>query len=213
MNATDHAELNGQCRDALLRATYCAQCRGGGLGSEFRVCNGLCSNVARGCLAGVADVDQPWNEWVDALERLTSTLLNNVNKDSASTTASDLRAQDVLSSVDSRLSEAILYALENGPLLEKKVRDCNKRLMCAKWSLAFTLFSFPTISWERLSQCGALCQIPSFFRLLCSTPHKKKFGSRANIFIYKYTIIKSEEGGRRDPIDNPLSSQEEFLCF
>lgn len=146
LNATDHAELNGQCRDALLRATYCAQCRGGGLGSEFRVCNGLCSNVARGCLAGVADVDQPWNEWVDALERLTSTLLNNVNKDSASTTAADLRAQDVLSSVDSRLSEAILYALENGPLLEKKVRDCNKRLMCAKWSLAFTLFSFPTIS-------------------------------------------------------------------
>lgn len=70
----------------------------------------------------MADVDQPWNEWVDALERLASTLLHHVNKDHPiSSFAGDLSAQDVLSSVDSRLSEAVLYALENGPLLEKKV--------------------------------------------------------------------------------------------
>ena len=122
LNATDHAELNTQCKDALFRATHCAQCRG--LAAPVRspvtngggvVCRGLCSNVARGCLAAVADVDQPWNEWVDAMERLTLALLNKH-------TAGDLAPHEILSSVDSRLSEAVLYALENGPLLEKKVR-------------------------------------------------------------------------------------------
>lgn len=127
LNATDHAELNGQCRDALLRATYCAQCRSLKRqpttttttlvnNSGGQVCRGLCSNVARGCLAAVADVDQPWNEWVDAMERLAAALLNK-----AGATVADLGPHDILSSVDSRLSEAVLYALENGPLLEKKV--------------------------------------------------------------------------------------------
>lgn len=120
LNATDHAELNGQCRDALLRATYCAQCRSMKLQrpatSNGQVCRGLCSNVARGCLAAVADVDQPWNEWVDAMERLAVALLNK-----AGAVVADLGPHDILSSVDSRLSEAVLYALENGPLLEKKV--------------------------------------------------------------------------------------------
>jgi hypothetical protein len=126
LNATDHAELNGQCRDALLRATYCVQCRAlkrpvnssssSSSGQGGQVCRGLCSNVARGCLAAVADVDQPWNEWVDAMERLTSALLNK-----AAGSVADLGPHDILSSVDSRLSEAVLYALENGPLLEKKV--------------------------------------------------------------------------------------------
>jgi len=122
LNATDHAELNGQCRDALLRATHCASCRVSATTSTapspHRVCRGLCSNVARGCLAAVADVDQPWNEWVDAMERLTTTLINPAK--SAAATA-DLGPHDILSSVDSRISEAVLYALENAPLLEKKV--------------------------------------------------------------------------------------------
>ena len=127
LNATDHAELNGQCRDALLRATYCAQCRGltqpataASKLSGGQVCRGLCSNVARGCLAAVADVDQPWNEWVDAMERLALALLNKGSPSSGSGTP-ELGPHDILSSVDSRLSEAVLYALENGPLLEKKV--------------------------------------------------------------------------------------------
>lgn len=122
LNATDHAELNGQCRDALLRATYCAQCRGliqppGSQPSGGQVCRGLCSNVARGCLAAVADIDQPWNDWVDAMERLGAALVNKAGQSGGS----DLGPHDILSSVDSRLSEAVLYALENAPLLEKKV--------------------------------------------------------------------------------------------
>ena len=127
LNATDHAELNGQCRDALLRATHCASCRSAAISttssSPHRVCRGLCSNVARGCLAAVADVDQPWNEWVDAMERLTTTLINP----SKAVATADLGPHDILSSVDSRISEAVLYALENGPLLEKKVST----LQCA----------------------------------------------------------------------------------
>jgi Glypican len=107
LNATDHTELNEDCSAALLRSTHCAQCRGY---AAARPCRGLCSNVARGCLAGVADVDQPWNEWIDAMERLTGALVNG-----------DLGTHDILSSIDSRLSEAVLYALENGPILEKKV--------------------------------------------------------------------------------------------
>ncbi|KAK4014280.1 hypothetical protein OUZ56_026811 [Daphnia magna] len=128
LNATDHVELNSQCRDALLRATYCAQCRALKrqqpivVGSGGQVCSGLCSNVARGCLAAVADVDQPWNEWVDAMERLAAALLNK-----AGAAVADLGPHDILSSVDSRLSEAVLYALENGPLLEKKRDPLERR--------------------------------------------------------------------------------------
>jgi hypothetical protein len=50
------------------------------------------------------------------MERLAAALLNK-----AGATVADLGPHDILSSVDSRLSEAVLYALENGPLLEKKV--------------------------------------------------------------------------------------------
>lgn len=107
LNATDHTELNDECSSALLRATHCAQCRGY---AAARPCRGLCTNVARGCLAAVADVDQPWNEWIDAMERLTTALVNG-----------DLGTHDILSSIDSRLSEAVVNALENGPILEKKV--------------------------------------------------------------------------------------------
>lgn len=116
LNATDHTELNEECSAALLRSTYCAHCRGY---VASRPCRGLCSNVARGCLAGVADVDQPWNEWVDAMERLTAALMNG-----------DLGTHDILSSIDSRISEAVLYALENGPILEKKVRFDEITLIC-----------------------------------------------------------------------------------
>ncbi len=146
LNATDHAELNGQCRDALLRATYCAQCRGliqpsastnANKHSGGQVCRGLCSNVARGCLAAVADVDQPWNEWVDAMERLAAALLNKGGQQQSG--GSDLGPHDILSSVDSRLSEAVLYALENGPLLEKKVSQLELLLHLLSGFLSLSL--------------------------------------------------------------------------
>lgn len=115
LEAGDSAQLADECSSAVLRATYCSACRPRAAGAA-RVtvppCRGLCDNVARGCLAAMSDVDQPWNDWIDAVERLGAALLH-----------ADLDVGDVLSSVDSRISEAVLYALENAPLLDKKVKQ------------------------------------------------------------------------------------------
>ena len=121
LEAGDSAELADECSSAVLRATYCSACRprttGGATGVSVRPCRRLCANVARGCLAAMSDVDQPWNDWIDAVERLGAALLD-----------ADLAVGDVLSSVDSRVSEAVLYALENAPLLDKKVPSSSPHL-------------------------------------------------------------------------------------
>ena len=112
LEAGDVSELNEECSAAVLRATYCSSCRARSppRAASIGPCRGLCANVARGCLAAISDVDQPWNDWIDGVERLGISLLDD-----------DLAVDRSLASVDSRVSEAVLYALENASLLEKKV--------------------------------------------------------------------------------------------
>ena len=202
LNATDHAELNGQCRDALLRATHCASCRSAAISttssSPHRVCRGLCSNVARGCLAAVADVDQPWNEWVDAMERLTTTLINP----SKAVATADLGPHDILSSVDSRISEAVLYALENGPLLEKKVStlQCAINANAGRRRQQKTEFDNGT----RIDR-GGNANIISFVSLsetssIGSMPIVDRWSWKRLIFIFRTSKKKKKERNKMDGI-------------
>ncbi|XP_035207463.1 glypican-5-like, partial [Stegodyphus dumicola] len=105
--ATDHMHFRPDCNAGLTKLVYCSQCAGY---AKAKPCSGYCLNVVRGCLAHVAELDQPWSDYISGLERLTSGLVGSYN------------IEEVLSVLDTKISEAIMYAMENGPELSKKVK-------------------------------------------------------------------------------------------
>ncbi|GAB6028216.1 Gpc5p [Chamberlinius hualienensis] len=101
-------EVASECEVALHRLLYCPKCQGF-VGAK--ACNGYCSNVIRGCLASVAEMDQPWNDYLKALEKLSAgmeagSVMNNV-----------------VSELPTKISEAIMYAMDNGPVISEKVKE------------------------------------------------------------------------------------------
>ncbi|VVC98311.1 unnamed protein product [Leptidea sinapis] len=89
-----------ECSTKLLRLAGCSRCKG----FDVAPCRNFCLNVARGCLGSkVSELDAPWTGYVEGVERLS-----RADADSA------LRA------IDARVSNAIMHALENHVLLEKK---------------------------------------------------------------------------------------------
>lgn len=99
-------ERGDECSVALLRMSYCARCSGL---ATVKPCAGYCLNVLRGCLAHLAELDTSWNGFVEGTivaTRSPSPLLN---------------AESVIRTLDTRVSEAIMHAMENGPALEKRV--------------------------------------------------------------------------------------------
>ncbi|CAG9107247.1 unnamed protein product [Plutella xylostella] len=92
------------CGAALLRAAGCSHCRGHGA----RPCRNYCLNVARGCIGSlVSELEAPWAGYVEGVERLAR--------------ATD--ADAALRALDTRVSEAVMHALENHAVLVKKVRQ------------------------------------------------------------------------------------------
>ncbi|XP_049800176.1 glypican-5-like [Schistocerca nitens] len=106
------AAAQAQCHAALLRMSYCSRCHG--LQRRVRPCAGLCLNVLRGCLTQhAAELDLPWNGYVEAAERLVVAVQGHGAVD------------DVLRSLDGRITEAIMIAMVPAPNLEEKVkRSC-----------------------------------------------------------------------------------------
>ncbi|KAJ9594289.1 hypothetical protein L9F63_014294, partial [Diploptera punctata] len=103
-----------ECHTALLRMSYCPACQG--LTRHVKPCSGYCLNVLRGCLTQHAsELDLPWNGFVEATERLVVAV-----KGHDSTPGIVLNVEEVIRNLDTRISEAIMYAMENGPNLEKK---------------------------------------------------------------------------------------------
>uniref|UniRef100_A0A8D2L8W5 Glypican-3 n=2 Tax=Varanus komodoensis TaxID=61221 RepID=A0A8D2L8W5_VARKO len=68
VNTTDHLRFSKDCGRALLRMWFCPHCQDL---PAARPCAGLCGSVLRGCLAGVAEIDGHWREYLRALEGLT----------------------------------------------------------------------------------------------------------------------------------------------
>ncbi|GFY41878.1 glypican-5 [Trichonephila inaurata madagascariensis] len=108
ISATGSMRFRPECDAGLMRLVYCSHCSGF---ARTKPCGGYCLNVVRGCLAHVAELDQPWSDYVSGLERLTSGLVSSYN------------IEEVLSVLDTKISEAIMYAMENGPELSKKVKN------------------------------------------------------------------------------------------
>ncbi|RVE42820.1 hypothetical protein evm_012532 [Chilo suppressalis] len=92
-----------ECYNKVLRVQGCAYCRG----YDVRPCKNYCLNVARGCIGSlVAELDASWASYTEGLERLT--------RPDADVALRDLETQ---------VSKAIMYALENHAILESKVRQ------------------------------------------------------------------------------------------
>ncbi|KAM7357577.1 division abnormally delayed protein [Cochliomyia hominivorax] len=103
--------LSESCQKHLLKMSYCPSCNGLQK-SHVKPCYSYCMNVLRGCSAQYAGVlDSPWSNVVDAIDNLVT---NHIRSDTGIVT--------VIKQLDSKLSETIMRAMENGPELEKKVK-------------------------------------------------------------------------------------------
>jgi hypothetical protein len=117
---TDSIDVSGaqwsECHTALLRMSYCPTCQGL-TRPGLKPCSGYCLNVLRGCLTQHAsELDLPWNGFVEATERLVVAVRGH---DAAPSVV--LNVEEIIRSLDTKISEAIMYAMENGPSLERKV--------------------------------------------------------------------------------------------
>ncbi|XP_015126955.1 division abnormally delayed protein [Diachasma alloeum] len=133
------------CYEALLRMTYCSKCSGHG--STVRPCSGLCTNVMRGCLMEPASqLDLAWSGYVETVERLVVAV-------DGRTDPLGLNAERAVRQLDTRISDAIMHAMENGPTLEEKVRKlCGRsELQVGKISEAPLVPSFEGKSSSLLS--------------------------------------------------------------
>ncbi|XP_076163734.1 division abnormally delayed protein [Ptiloglossa arizonensis] len=102
------------CYGALLRMTYCPRCKG--IGPAVSPCSGFCTNVMRGCLTEPAsELDLAWSGYVETVERLVVAVDGRNDP-------LGLNAEKAVRQLDTRISDAIMYAMENGPALEEKVR-------------------------------------------------------------------------------------------
>lgn len=107
INTTEHMDFGPECGKALVKLTYCPHCRGVVSGKP---CGAYCLNVIRGCLAQVAELDRPWADFINALERMASGFVRTYN------------LEEVTSRMHSDLSTAIMNAMQMGPDLSKKVK-------------------------------------------------------------------------------------------
>lgn len=113
LNSTDALLLADECHVALLRMSYCPRCRA--LPVAVKPCVGYCLNVLRGCLTQhAAELDLPWNGFVEATERLAVAVRER-------------DVEHVVRGLHARITEAIMHAVENGAMLEKRAkRTCGQ---------------------------------------------------------------------------------------
>lgn len=107
----DSMYLTQTCQKQLLKMSYCPSCIGLQK-KQVKTCYSYCSNVMRGCLAQYVGVlDSPWSNVAEAIENLVTTYIQ-----------ADSGIVNTIKMLDSKLSEAIMLAMENGPELERKVK-------------------------------------------------------------------------------------------
>ncbi|KAH8371817.1 hypothetical protein KR093_008982, partial [Drosophila rubida] len=105
-------QLTDTCKLHLLKMHYCPNCNGHPEHGRPKICYSYCMNVMRGCSAKYTGLlDSPWSSVVDALDNLVTTHIR-----------SDSGIISFIKQLDSKLSEAIMKAMENGAELEKKVK-------------------------------------------------------------------------------------------
>jgi len=106
-------KTNSKCHEALMKMTHCPKCDGL---SHAKPCGGYCLNVMRGCLTKyVAELDSPWNGYVEGVERLVTAMKQTNNEDGVNVDA-------VLRSLEGRISDAIMYIMNYKQAISTKVK-------------------------------------------------------------------------------------------
>lgn len=105
VNSARKFAVPSECGEAAARLHFCGACHG----TLAPPCSGMCLNVARGCLAPLAEVDGAWGDLAGAVARVQESLQAS-------------RLSHLLHQLPEKLSEAVMVALERGPKLQKKVR-------------------------------------------------------------------------------------------
>ncbi|XP_068148714.1 division abnormally delayed protein [Drosophila tropicalis] len=150
-------QLTDTCKMHLLKMHYCPNCNGiqqqqaaGQSHGRPKVCYSYCMNVMRGCSAQYAGLlDSPWSSVVEALENLVS---NHIRSDNG--------IMNTIKQLDTKLSEAIMRAMENGPELEKKVKKtCGTpnllpSLTSAEKETRSQMHQLPSIKWASPPETG-----------------------------------------------------------
>lgn len=108
----------------LLRLWACPRCAG--LGESVRPCQGYCLNVLRGCVTERAsDLDQPWASFVEAAAKLAGSAAAAPAFPGRPSTALaapyQLNAEEAIRQMENKISEAIMFAMEHGVAVERKV--------------------------------------------------------------------------------------------
>ncbi|XP_017955034.1 division abnormally delayed protein [Drosophila navojoa] len=105
-------QLTETCKLHLLKMHYCPNCNGHTEHKRPKVCYSYCMNVMRGCSAQYSGLlDGPWASVVEGLDNLVA---GHIRSESG--------IMNTIKQLDTKLSEAIMRAMENGPELEKKVK-------------------------------------------------------------------------------------------
>uniref|UniRef100_A0A3B4AB33 Glypican-1 n=1 Tax=Periophthalmus magnuspinnatus TaxID=409849 RepID=A0A3B4AB33_9GOBI len=98
--------LSPECVKALMKLVYCPHCRGL---ASVAPCSNYCSNVMKGCLANQADLNSEWQNLIDTMIQVASSFSTEPSLDV------------VLSSIPSRIYEAVYYLKENMDSFTAKV--------------------------------------------------------------------------------------------
>ncbi|XP_046392799.1 glypican-6 [Ischnura elegans] len=126
------------CGLALMRMTHCSACRG--LPSALKACSNYCINVMKGCLAQHAEVDNDWNHFVDAVDKVTDRLVGPFN------------IEVVVEPINIKISEAIMNFQEKGYDVSQKVfNGCGKPRLGRRDA---TELQFQTYKFERKNKGG-----------------------------------------------------------
>ncbi|XP_076270311.1 division abnormally delayed protein [Rhynchophorus ferrugineus] len=110
----EHTTTNSECHEALLKMTYCPRCLA--LSKNSRPCSDYCLNVMRGCLNKyVAELDIPWNSYVEGIESLINALKRNSNE---AGTNVDL----AIKNLDVHISSAIMNTMSKIKEIDSRVK-------------------------------------------------------------------------------------------
>lgn len=100
------------CTKALMKMSYCPQCRGL---TQTKPCNNYCLNTMKGCLAYHAELNNLWNDYIEAMKQLAVRLEGPFNIES------------VVDPIDVKISDAIMILQENSITVRDKVFEgCGK---------------------------------------------------------------------------------------
>jgi len=101
-----------ECRAAVMRMSMCPVCSGL---PELKPCRPFCLNVLKGCLAYHAELAIEWDNYIDALVKVSDRLLGVFN------------IELVVDPIDIKISDAVMNFQENGYEVSQKVfKGCGK---------------------------------------------------------------------------------------